>query len=137
VAADTKRAVLISGAASGIGAAAVRRFARDGWFIGIADIDGKSAKALADELGEESALALPLDVRDDASWADTVAAFGAATGGRLDALINNAGLLASGPLAEMPADKLRAMVDVNLTPEGHAGRTHRQRGVDHGAAGDA
>jgi len=115
VAAKSTRAVLITGAASGIGAATARRFADDGWFVGVADIDGKGAKALAAELGEERALALALDVRDEASWARAVETFGDATGGRLDALINNAGLLASGPLADMPANTLRAMIDVNLT----------------------
>jgi NAD(P)-dependent dehydrogenase (short-subunit alcohol dehydrogenase family) len=115
VAAGITRAVLITGAASGIGAATARRFAEDGWFVGVADIDAKGAKALAEDLGADRALALPLDVRDEASWARAVESFGDASGGRLDALVNNAGLLASGPLADMPADKLRAMVDVNLT----------------------
>jgi len=107
--------VLITGAASGIGAATARRFARDGWLVGIADIDGKGAKALAGELGPEQALALTLDVRDEAAWARAVESFAGASGGRLDALINNAGLLAAGPLADTPAEKLRTMVDVNLT----------------------
>ena len=41
--AEPRRAVLITGGASGIGAATVRRFADAGWFVGIADIDGASA----------------------------------------------------------------------------------------------
>ena len=113
--AETTRTVLITGAASGIGAATARRFAKDGWFVGLADIDARGAAALGEELGAERTCTLTLDVRDEAAWARAAEAFGNAAGGRLDALINNAGLLTAGPLANLPADKLRAMVDVNLT----------------------
>jgi len=115
VPAAPKRAVLITGAASGIGAATARLFAKHGWFVGIADIDAGAATALATELGKEAATPITLDVRDDADWARAVAAFGQTSGGRLDALINNAGQLTAGPIEHTPADKLRAMVDINLT----------------------
>jgi NAD(P)-dependent dehydrogenase (short-subunit alcohol dehydrogenase family) len=115
VAAEVRRTALITGAASGIGAATARRFAADGWFVGIADIDSDRARALAEEIGPEQAVALTLDVRDEESWAGTVERFAAAAGGRLDTLINNAGLLATGPLTDAPPETLRAMIDVNLT----------------------
>jgi NAD(P)-dependent dehydrogenase (short-subunit alcohol dehydrogenase family) len=111
--------VLITGAASGIGAATARYFAAAGWFVGLADIDAEGATALATELsgelGRDAAVAVTLDVRDAAAWARAAEGFGKAAGGRLDALINNAGLLAAGPLDAVPADKLRATIDVNLT----------------------
>ena len=55
-----------------------------------------------------------LDVTDPQGWRDTLAAFTAASGGRLDVLLNNAGILASGHFGGIPLEKQHAMVDVNF-----------------------
>jgi NAD(P)-dependent dehydrogenase (short-subunit alcohol dehydrogenase family) len=107
-------AVLISGAAAGIGRATAERFAHGGWFVGVFDIDARGAAAVAAALAPGSAVAGELDVRDAGSWARTLAAFWDAAGARLDVLVNNAGVLASGAFGEIPLARQQAMVDVNL-----------------------
>jgi NAD(P)-dependent dehydrogenase (short-subunit alcohol dehydrogenase family) len=82
------KVVLVSGAASGIGRAMVRRFAGEGARIACADLDHAGAEAIAAEAGG-GAMAIACDVTDPGSAAAAVAATLAAFG-RLDALINNA-----------------------------------------------
>lgn len=79
--------VLVSGAASGIGRAMVRRFVGEGAFVACADLDLRGAEAIAAETG--SAIAIACDVTDPGSAS---AAVGAAVSafGKLDALVNNA-----------------------------------------------
>jgi NAD(P)-dependent dehydrogenase (short-subunit alcohol dehydrogenase family) len=85
----TGKVALISGGASGIGLATARRFVEQGAQVVIGDIDLAAARAAAE--GNDGIVALQLDVTDDARWSsvvdETVARFG-----RLDALINNAGI---------------------------------------------
>jgi short-subunit dehydrogenase len=75
------------------------------------DVD---AEAVAEAAGNRAtAVHGPLDVRDPAEWGRALRAF-CADGG-LDVLMNNAGVLASGPFADLPADVQQRMVDVNVT----------------------
>ncbi|HWG92779.1 MAG TPA: SDR family NAD(P)-dependent oxidoreductase, partial [Mycobacteriales bacterium] len=55
-----------------------------------------------------------LDVTDAEGWARVLAAFTSGTGGTLDVLVNNAGVLAPGAFADVPPEALRRVVDVNL-----------------------
>ncbi|WEK41888.1 MAG: SDR family oxidoreductase [Candidatus Sphingomonas colombiensis] len=104
------RAIFISGGASGIGLAAARRFHREGWTIGIGDIDTAGMARVADEL---AAFTVPLDVRDRAQWDAALAGFAAHTG-RLDALLNNAGIARYGMFEEVTPDESELEVDINL-----------------------
>jgi NAD(P)-dependent dehydrogenase (short-subunit alcohol dehydrogenase family) len=106
--ADTR--VLITGAASGIGAACARRLARDGAQLLLADLNGQGARALADELGQAWVQA------DVTRSADIQRMFDTAyeRWGRLDVLFNNAGIAGARPLLEVTEDEWDRMLDVNL-----------------------
>ncbi len=105
--------VLITGAASGIGLATAERFVREGWFVGVADIDADAIRRALDQLGRDQTMGLPLDVRDPAAFSTAVSAFVAATG-RIDALVNNAGVCEVGYFEDVPAERARRVVEVNL-----------------------
>jgi len=105
------RSVFISGAARGIGRATAELFLSRGWRVGMYDVD---AEAVAEAAGDRpTAVHGSLDVRDADQWRTALGAF--CGDGRLDVLVNNAGVLASGPFSDMPADVHRRMVDVNVT----------------------
>ena len=108
-----KRSIFITGAANGIGRATARRFAEAGWFVGIADIDDEAAAALANDLGETTAMAFHLDVTRPEDWSAALEAFSKARG-RLDVMLNNAGILISGPFCSNDLPKHHALVDVNV-----------------------
>lgn len=110
----TRRAIFITGAAQGIGAATALRFAREGWFVGLHDIDLAGVEALRDRLGPTNAMAARLDVRDADGWTGALQRFWDAGGGRLDVLLNNAGIATSGDFASLPVATHHAIVDVNL-----------------------
>jgi NAD(P)-dependent dehydrogenase (short-subunit alcohol dehydrogenase family) len=110
----THRTVFITGAAAGIGKAIAQRFAREGWQVGLFDRDLAGVQALQRELGG-SALAGALDVTDPLQWQQALSQFRDATGGRLDLLVNNAGVLSSGAFEEIPLEAHRRMIDINVT----------------------
>ncbi|MET0545978.1 MAG: SDR family oxidoreductase [Caulobacterales bacterium] len=107
------RAIFITGAASGIGKATAQLFARQNWRVGLADLDGQALDALASDIGA-GAMALPVDVTDAAALRAAIDAFTAATGGRLDALFNSAGLLDMRLFEDAPIERLHAIIDVNV-----------------------
>ena len=103
--------VVITGAASGIGAASARRFASEGATLVLGDIDVAGATAVAKECGDASAVAT------DVTQADEVAVLlhGAVERhGRLDVLFNNAGIMAAGTLPELEPETWRRVIDVDL-----------------------
>ncbi|MFW2851759.1 SDR family oxidoreductase [Sphingomonas sp. TX0543] len=104
------KTIFISGGASGIGLAAARRFHREGWRIGIGDIDTAGMARVAQEL---NAFTTPLDVRDAAQWHAALADFVGETG-RLDALLNNAGIARYGMFEDITPDESELQVDINL-----------------------
>ena len=91
------KVALISGAASGMGAATARLFAREGAKVMIADMLDQEGQEVADSIVKANGAAafMHLDVTDEASWRDVVGAT-VARFGKLDILVNNAGISGSG-----------------------------------------
>ena len=112
--ANGRRAIFITGAASGIGLATAKRFATGGWFVGLADIDTKGLVAALDAIGGANGVTARLDVRDRGGWKRELAAFGKLAGGRLDVLMNNAGIAKGGYLEQQRPDEIDLQIDVNL-----------------------
>ena len=103
---------LVTGAGSGIGAAAARRFGERGDHVVCADIDGDRAAETAS--GIEGALALAVDVSDEDQCRDMVSA-ALDRFGRLDAAAASAGIEEAGDTLDFGTDAFRRVVDVNLT----------------------
>ena len=105
------RVALVTGGASGIGLATARRLGQDGFAIALADIDAAGLDRAAGELAD--AMTIPTDVR---SFDACAAAVAGATGrfGRLDVLVNCAGLWVEGPTDTMTEADWDRVVDVNL-----------------------
>lgn len=113
--ADLGRSVLITGGASGIGRATALRFAREGGWVAVSDLDLDGARAVAREvesLGARS-LALGLDVADEAAWAGAAEAVLEAFGA-LDVLAHCAGISEAAPVEGMGLDAWRRVMAVNL-----------------------
>ena len=113
----TGKVALVTGAASagGLGFAAARIMARQGASVFLTDIDGASAEARAAELRELglAARAMPHDVTDEAAWSSVVAAVVEAFG-KLDIVVNNAGIAVLRPMSEMTKEDWDRQLAVNL-----------------------
>ena len=106
------RVCVITGAASGIGAAGARRFAAAGARVVVADRNAAGAEAVAQEVG---GVAVPCDVADEAS-VDALVARVVERHGRVDVLWANAGIAGDrSPCAEQPTAAWANVLDVNLT----------------------
>jgi 2-deoxy-D-gluconate 3-dehydrogenase len=105
------RVVLVTGAARGIGAAIASAFAASGAGVAIADIDADGARTMAASLPD--AIGLAMDVRETDQIEAAVDAV-IARWGRLDVLVNNAGIVLLAPAEEVTDDEWDATMAVNL-----------------------
>ncbi len=110
-----QKVALVTGAARGIGLAVAKRFLADGWRVALLDIEAallrEAVAALADPV---NTLALDCDVSDSTGVRAAIAALGERFG-RLDALVNNAGVAVFKPLLDTTDDDWNRVLAVNLT----------------------
>ena len=99
--------VLISGGAGGLGGSSARHLAGKGWRVFAADLPGTALDAVGREQGITS---LPLDVTDSESVERAVAVVHDQSGG-LDGVVNFAGILALGSMAEIAVEKLFQLIN--------------------------
>ena len=103
------RTALITGTSSGLGHQVATILAADGWEV----IGTVRTEADREQLGEVPWEVLVADMTDDVA-VERLGARVAERWGRLDALVNNAGIAMSGPFEELTAAELRQSIDVNL-----------------------
>jgi NAD(P)-dependent dehydrogenase (short-subunit alcohol dehydrogenase family) len=113
---DSRRTAFVTGASYGIGAAIAEVLARDGYDVAVSELN---VEALGDTLKKIHAhrvrgVPVALDVRDQASveaaMQQAISAFG-----KLDLLVNNAGVLLRKPAVELSREEWQTVMDVNLT----------------------
>lgn len=112
------RVAVITGAASGIGAATARAFAREGAKVVVADINGDGAAAVADEIG---GLGVACDVGDEAS-VNSLVADAQKHFGPIEVFYNNAGIASGGDPLETSLDVWQTQWDVNVMAHVYAVR---------------
>jgi NAD(P)-dependent dehydrogenase (short-subunit alcohol dehydrogenase family) len=108
-----ERVALVTGGASGIGRATAERLAVDGFRVALADVDVAGLDRAVTELGPDAGLAIPTDVRSFEACAAAVSS-AVERFGRLDALVNCAGVWVEGPTDTMTEADWDRVIDVNL-----------------------
>lgn len=107
------KVALISGAASGLGAATAREMVALGAKVVLGDISDDAGRAIAEELGVDARY-VHLDVTSAEDWAEAVAT-AVSTFGKLNVLVNNAGIVNGGPIGLYTEADWQQIIAVNLT----------------------
>ncbi len=106
------KVALITGSAGGIGAAAARRLAEEGAHLLLTDTDAAGAERIAQELGSRAS-ARAHDVTSEDDW-QAVVSWALEAHGRIDILLNNAGVFLAAPLPDTSLEAFRGVIDVNV-----------------------
>ncbi|MCR4407123.1 MAG: sorbitol-6-phosphate dehydrogenase [Anaerolineae bacterium] len=110
------RIAIVTGGAQGLGEAICHRLAREGAHVVVADLNLEGAERVAADIMAQTdrrAIAVQVDVTDEAQVV-TMVDRAVAEFGRLDILVSNAGILIAEAVDEFPAEKWRAVIEVNL-----------------------
>jgi NAD(P)-dependent dehydrogenase (short-subunit alcohol dehydrogenase family) len=111
----TEKTALVTGAARGIGLATAKRFLAEGWRVALLDIDGENLQRTYAAIGKpDTTMAITCDVSDAAGVAGAVRSV-VERFGRLDALVNNAGIAIFKPILEVTPEDWARVLAVNLT----------------------
>src|SRR5690554_6932562 len=105
------KVAVVTGAASGIGEAAARRFVAEGARVLLTDLNVEAGERIAAELGDNASF-MRQDVSDPAAW-QALAALVRERYQRLDVLVNNAGILLPGSIEETTLEQWHKLLRVN------------------------
>jgi len=110
------KAVLVTGGGSGIGRAVCLAFAREGADVGIADVNMEGAEAAAQDVRKEGRRGIPVkvDVTDPTS-VQTMVSQTVSELGRIDVLVNSAGVREIVPFLHLPVSEWQRVIAINLT----------------------
>ncbi|MBX3705741.1 MAG: glucose 1-dehydrogenase [Pseudomonadales bacterium] len=106
------KVAIVTGAANGLGAASARALHAEGAAVVVADIDTNAGTALVESLGK-NALFLKLDVSQEQQWIDVMAAT-LERFGKLDVLVNNAGVVVMATIEDTTLEQLKFVQSVNI-----------------------
>lgn len=109
-----RKTVFITGAGSGIGRAIAQRYAREGWFVGLGDTSEKGMEETVAGMPGGFSYSYVFDVSDRAEWDEALRIVSGASGGRIDCVVNNAGISLGGPLEECSTEEIDRIVAVNF-----------------------
>ena len=108
------KTIFITGAASGIGRATALHFSKNGWFVGLFDINKSALEKLHNEIGKDNSCFMEMDVTDLDNVKAAADFFESRTNGRMDVLFNCAGILQMGMFDQIGIAIQKKTIDINV-----------------------